>query len=98
MSEHKPIDVQCGTEMGCRICHGQADVAYVLCPEHQGLSRAAPDLLAALEGAEWVRHTYESRTEDFFEWCECPGCEAEQKDGHKPDCQLAAAIKKALPA
>lgn len=50
------------------------------------LIAAAPQLLEALEAVEWAL----GDQDDY-----CPYCLANKADGHKPDCNLAAALAKA---
>lgn len=62
-------------------------------PSREGLGycslhEAAPDLLAVVKDMEWL--TYPGNDE-----AECRSCGAWQSEGHKSNCDLAAAIAKA---
>ena len=58
-------------------------------PELATLAAAAPELLRALETAEWAA------VEDCNGEPKCPICSKRESNGHVPDCQLAAALRKA---
>lgn len=53
------------------------------------LIASAPDLYAALKAAEWGGMDTEIHQDH------CPACRHSEDIGHSPDCQLAAALRKA---
>ena len=73
------------TSDGEIVCHG----AY-----HEPNARlivAAPDLLEALEAAQWCQ--YNDPDNGMIEFC--PNCRNDIKHGHHPTCIIGKAIKKA---
>jgi hypothetical protein len=54
------------------------------------------DMLAMLEELEWAGRDLEPSRDRWFSYCEACGNSA--ADGHRPDCRLAALLKKAREA
>jgi hypothetical protein len=73
------------------IFSGKEALADVRKYEDAVLWASAPDMYAALKAVEW-KEVYISINEAYNE---CPCCGNNQVNGHKPDCQLASALKKA---
>lgn len=73
-----PYQVVCGRRVICEFVNATDEEALLIA--------AAPDLLKALEAAEWFE-------DEFGRWC--PWCEHRSNEGHAPDCLRQAAIAKA---